>query len=598
MECTLVSGGDSTLTTSRATTTDHLAADGRNLSPSSFHRLRWLGVCAVRLLGSPMSSLASQRNDHVSAIAQKAFLENVPKLFVMRETVAAKVLSSSATAPKQFDALKRFESFVEEDEKQIFASSSKSSTVAMDSLFNNFLSTLVSKSTPPSVLLPTTSSQTSQHIVAESDVQLAQLVKYLMSGSSCIVLSLQNSFRDAHFTGYMSLQFEVDFELSGEIFVREIELHLESLYPLYGEASVLTSYFSEYFGGHRHSFQSSTLSEKVARSKLSLLTKFHAALSEPVELLLAEVVTGTSSEDLSNLIDLCNDRYLRSPRLQASAYRRLIDVSSSLSVPALLEDLADVLLNNGDNAEAVACRRKAVDASRKVLEGGRRNPLTIKSTAKLAALLAEQGNCSEAAEMCRECLLDSEKAVGKKHVGYLSVLTTLAAILELSHDMEEAQQLYEQSVAGFKSTVGWKSSLTINAMISCGLCHEKSGRRNEAISLYKEAVETQSEKLGKLHEKTLGNVQILVAALLAHGNAGGEVNWLETEVLANRVREGYLALRGNADPSTLAAATTLIAIREKLGMDSAREVEALLTEAERITKQKEEENQVCSCVIS
>lgn len=106
----------------------------------------------------------------------------------------------------------------------------------------------------------------------------------------------------------------------------------------------------------------------------------------------------------------------------------------------------------GDLVECLTVLRTALQMQRELI--GIEHPDTLTSMNKLALILQDQGNASEAAELCSEALVARRAVLGNRHQGTLLSMCSLGSLyLEIGHVMP-ALALFKEAVDGAHETLG------------------------------------------------------------------------------------------------------------------------------------------------
>ena len=150
-----------------------------------------------------------------------------------------------------------------------------------------------------------------------------------------------------------------------------------------------------------------------------------------------------------------------------------------------MKQLADLLIVEGNLAEAEQLNRETLEIQRRVL--GPDNPDTLGVMGSLAITLMNEGRYAEAEKLLRETVDDMRRVLGPAHGGTLYTLEILG--LDLSHEGRygDAKQLFQEAIqtAGkadqpYKLSVAWVN-------FACGAVI--AGHRDEALQYLDQAVD-------------------------------------------------------------------------------------------------------------
>lgn len=142
------------------------------------------------------------------------------------------------------------------------------------------------------------------------------------------------------------------------------------------------------------------------------------------------------------------DSYLEEPRLE------------DLSLPALLDAIAEALSRQGKYEEAERWSRQALPGIEEAL--GSEHPQTLASLSRLAYILEGQTKYEAAEAIRRRVLETSEKVNGPTHLVTYTALYDLAWILHMRKSYDQASILYHRARSGSRRKFGPRHPLTVN----------------------------------------------------------------------------------------------------------------------------------------
>jgi serine/threonine protein kinase/Tfp pilus assembly protein PilF len=153
----------------------------------------------------------------------------------------------------------------------------------------------------------------------------------------------------------------------------------------------------------------------------------------------------------------------------------------------LMNNLANVLNLESHNAEAEKLYRETLDINRRVQ--GPEHPQTLMLMFNLAHVLNDEGHYAEAEKLYRETLDISRRVLGPEHPETLRSMNNLADCLLKMREYAEAEEVLKQALDIQRRVLGPETPDIAISTYNLGVVSAHRGRRNEALSLLREAVD-------------------------------------------------------------------------------------------------------------
>jgi len=199
-------------------------------------------------------------------------------------------------------------------------------------------------------------------------------------------------------------------------------------------------------------------------------------------------------ETLRSMYNLATVLWLESHYADAEKlHRETLDIQRRVLGPEhpdtlnSMNRLANVLDDEGHYVEAEKLYRETLDIQRRVL--GPEHPLTLWSMNNLAAVLGDEGQYFEAEKLDRETLEIRRRVLGPEHPDTLKSATNLANGLYHENHYVEAEKLYRDTLDIQRRVLGPDHPDIAGSTYSLGCIAARRGRRDEALSLLRDAVD-------------------------------------------------------------------------------------------------------------
>jgi|GEM_PF-317562 len=208
-----------------------------------------------------------------------------------------------------------------------------------------------------------------------------------------------------------------------------------------------------------------------------------------------------------------------------------------------MNNLADTLGQQGDNAGARALHEQALAISRRVL--GEEHPATLTSMNNLAGTLGRQGDNAGARAVQEQTLSIRRRVLGDEHPATLTSMNNLASTLGQQGDNAGARALEEQTLAIIRRVLGEEHPNTLTSMSNLASTLGRQGDNVGARALQEQALAICRRVLGEEHPATLTSMNNLASTLWQQGDHAG-ARALEEQTLAN-----FRRVLGEEHPDTL-----------------------------------------------
>ncbi|GFF56548.1 putative Pfs, NB-ARC and TPR domain protein [Aspergillus udagawae] len=179
------------------------------------------------------------------------------------------------------------------------------------------------------------------------------------------------------------------------------------------------------------------------------------------------------------------------------------------------------------------------------------NPAVWGALLGLGNLYKDQGKLKEAEEMYQQALAGYEKALGPDHTSTLDTINNLGSLYKDQGKLKEAEEMYQQALAGYEKALGPDHTSTLDAVNNLGSLYRDQGKLEKAEEMYQRALAGYKEALGPDHTSALNTVNNLG---LLYSNQG---KLKEAEEMYQQALAGYEKALGPDHTSTLNAVNNL-----------------------------------------
>ncbi len=193
-------------------------------------------------------------------------------------------------------------------------------------------------------------------------------------------------------------------------------------------------------------------------------------------------------------------RARRAELQQALAVIEAVRGSEHLDTAVSSNELADLLLGQGDLAAARPYYERALAIREKVL--GPEHESLAPVLHNLASCLVDLGESEQAQPLYERALAIAEATLGPAHTVVALILTSLGSLLAATGNGDEALPLLERSLAVLEPTVGPTDAFLAKALDALAPLLEARGEREEACSRYEQLLAIREKQLGPDHPDT------------------------------------------------------------------------------------------------
>jgi len=228
---------------------------------------------------------------------------------------------------------------------------------------------------------------------------------------------------------------------------------------------------------------------------------------------------------------------------------RYLDRACDAGVPDGCHELAMLLVDRGQQAEAVPYFQRAVDYRRR--NDGHRHADTCAAHRNLGVVLDMAGYPELAVEELNAALACSEEALGSRTPGTGSVRAALGRALDdLGRTVEAIAQL-EGAIDVLDESLGPDHDDTVSAMHDLAMVRFSAGDHPAGIDLEARVHDRRLATHGELHPATARSASNLGLMLLESGDAEGALPYLESALTTREL------LLGDGDLATVDAYNNL-----------------------------------------
>ncbi|KAL3429076.1 hypothetical protein BDV09DRAFT_203329 [Aspergillus tetrazonus] len=120
----------------------------------------------------------------------------------------------------------------------------------------------------------------------------------------------------------------------------------------------------------------------------------------------------------------------------------------------------------------------------------------------LGNLYLYQGKLEEAEEMYQQALAGKEKVLGPNHISTLDTTNSLGLLCFDQGKLKEAEEMYQQALAGKEKALGPGHTSTLGIVNNLGNLYKNQGKLKEAEEMYQRALAGYEKALGSDHSTT------------------------------------------------------------------------------------------------
>ncbi|PXF61671.1 MAG: hypothetical protein C4B59_02085 [Candidatus Methanogaster sp.] len=168
---------------------------------------------------------------------------------------------------------------------------------------------------------------------------------------------------------------------------------------------------------------------------------------------------------------------------------------------------------------------------------GEEHPDTVTSMNNLAMMLLAQGDLAEAREIQEQVLETSRQILGDEHPNTLTSMNNLALTLQAQGDLTGAQELQEDVLETSRQILGDEHPDTLKSMNNLAETLQVQGDLAEAREIQEQVLETTWRVLGSEHPSTSISAWNLFSTYIAMDDSIGARTVLETDLIWLRDRD-------------------------------------------------------------
>ncbi len=244
---------------------------------------------------------------------------------------------------------------------------------------------------------------------------------------------------------------------------------------------------------------------------------------------------------------------------------------------AVMSDVANDFIDEGQLAEAVKLSREVLDRQRRTL--GPENPQTLATVNYLGDALFEQGRWDEAEKIYRELIPLARRVLGPENQNTLTDMSNLALCLNHQGHYIEAEKLDQEIVDIRRRVLGPEHPDTLLSMNNLAYDLYREHRAPEAEKFDREAFDIRLRVLGPQHPDTLQSLGSVASDLFLEGR------YSEAEKLDRQALSIYRSTLGPEANSTLTTMGNLAHVLSREGRYA--EAERLARDAIKIGRRVE-----------
>lgn len=240
-------------------------------------------------------------------------------------------------------------------------------------------------------------------------------------------------------------------------------------------------------------------------------------------------------------------------------------------------DLAVLLLERGDHAEALRILRHVVVVNTRIRPGGAEDPETLTAQSNLADAMKMAGDYLGAHALADRVWRIRERSpgLGLDHQDTLTSANNAAQLLQLLGDFRGAQKIQEDVLLRRRALAPDHDD-TVTALANLATSVYALGHWEEAAAMEREVLAARTGRFGRTHPATLTAANNLAGSLRELGQVA------EARQLLEQVLRGRLKLSGASHPETLTAMTNLADLLQEQG-----ELDTAVRLARRAVKTRE-----------
>lgn len=320
-----------------------------------------------------------------------------------------------------------------------------------------------------------------------------------------ITIKFKNRFKNPTPNGFCDMLLQVVFAENGLVHTCEIQVHLRPITEYAVEHKSHESY--DYF---RVLFQGSMNTVAARLKDMAIIVGPHFAPAEDgvaaaavLEDIVVDVLESKDGGRLGQLVKLMT-KYLLELDLAIYVGRAFLAVqieekgAEHGDVGAVYNNMANVLVRQGKNEEAVAMYQQALEIWVKAL--GPDHEKVGNAYNGIATVLNEQGKHDDAIAMYQKALDIRVKALDPDHEDVGATYNNIANVLDAQGKHEEALAMHHKSLDIKVKALGPDHEDVGAAYNNIAIVLRKQGKNEEAMQMYQKALDIAVKALGPDHE--------------------------------------------------------------------------------------------------
>ena len=164
-------------------------------------------------------------------------------------------------------------------------------------------------------------------------------------------------------------------------------------------------------------------------------------------------------------------------------------------------------------------------------ELGAEHPSVLSAQQNLAQVLSDRGELAEATGMLRAVLEVDERVMGPNHTSTLTTLNTLASVLQRQGKLEEAEEGYRDLITRRRQAGQYVALVTAAALNNLGVCLQSQDRLEEAEASIQEALEVLGQmRIPERHWLTAAFRKAMAVVRIKQGRYGEAETMLKESI--------------------------------------------------------------------
>jgi serine/threonine protein kinase len=207
--------------------------------------------------------------------------------------------------------------------------------------------------------------------------------------------------------------------------------------------------------------------------------------------------------------------------------------------------------------DAISLLRSVVaDAGRQF---GADDFLTIEANGRLALVLQQSGNNTEAEPLFKDTLATARRAFGPADPRALTILNDYGLFLQAAGKLPEAEATFREAAEGRAKAFAPTHPQTLESLGNLAVVLDEQNHWADAKKTYEQVLADKQKVLGKDHIDTLSTMNNFAGVVERHGDLDGAL------LLYNKAYDGFADALGRDNPLTLTARNNIGLITYRIG---------------------------------